>query len=148
MSTPSAWGLLVRWLFWAILKDSLPFLYLKKKWKKWIQGLHRKFLEFHFSLKSPKIFVQVLEKSFECSGLERVFLMLFGCPRQNINHSSENLKGIYIKCSMFYAIINYQFTTSELKKVEKLVNQTVQALKPYQNRLGMCIFVQSVKSYS
>ena len=58
--------------------------------------------------------------------------MLFGCPRQNINHSSENLKVIYIKCSMFYAIIiNYQFKTSELKNVEKLVKQTVQALKPY-----------------
>ena len=74
--------------------------------------------------------------------------MLFGCPRQNINHSSENLKVIYIKCSMFYAIINYQFKTSELKNVEKLVKQTVQALKSYQNRLGMCIFVQSVKLYS
>ena len=32
---------------------------------------------------------------------------------------------------MFYAIINYQFKTSELKNVEKLVTQTVQALKPY-----------------
>ena len=29
---------------------------------------------------------------------------------------------------MFYAIINYQFKTSELKNVEKLVKQTVQAL--------------------
>ena len=59
------------------------------------------------------------------------FLMLFGSPRQNMNHSSENLKVIYTKCSMFYAIINYQFKTSELKNVEKLVKQTVQALKPY-----------------
>ena len=33
----------------------------------------------------------------------------------------------YIKCT----IINYQFKTSELKNVEKLVKQTVQALKPY-----------------
>ena len=49
---------------------------------------------------------------------------------------------------MFYAIINYQFKTSELKNVENLEEQTVQALKPYQNRLGMCIFVQSVKLYS
>ena len=57
--------------------------------------------------------------------------MYFGCPRQNINHSSENLKVIYVKCSkMFYAIINYQFKTSELKHVEKLVKQTVKALKP------------------
>ena len=29
---------------------------------------------------------------------------------------------------MFYAIINQQFKTSELKNVEKLVKQTVQAL--------------------
>ena len=57
--------------------------------------------------------------------------MLFGCPRQNINHSSENLKVIYIEFSMFYAIINYQFKASELKNVETLVKQTVQALKPF-----------------
>ena len=30
---------------------------------------------------------------------------------------------------MFYAKINYQFKTSELKNVAKLVKQTVQALK-------------------
>ena len=58
-------------------------------------------------------------------------MMLFGCPRQNINHSSENLKVIYIKYSMFYAINDYQFKTSNVKNVEKLVKQTVQALKPY-----------------
>ena len=50
--------------------------------------------------------------------------MLFGCPRQNINHSSENLRVIYIKCS-FYGISNYQLKTSELKTVDKLVKQTV-----------------------
>ena len=49
---------------------------------------------------------------------------------------------------MFYAIINYQFKTSELKNVEKLVKQTVQALKSYENRLGICIFIQSVKLHS
>ena len=32
---------------------------------------------------------------------------------------------------MFYAKINYQFKTSELKNVVKLVKQTVQALKPF-----------------
>ena len=68
---------------------------------------------------------------FECKWPGKCFLMLFGSPRQNMNHSSENLKVIYIKCSMFYAIINYQFKTSELKNVEKLVKQTVQALKSY-----------------
>ena len=57
--------------------------------------------------------------------------MIFGCPRQNINHSSENLKVIYIKFSMLYAIINYQFKTSELKNVEKLVKQMVQDLNSY-----------------
>ena len=74
--------------------------------------------------------------------------MLFAWPRENINHSSENLKVIYIRYSMFYAIINYQFETSGLKNVEKLAKQTVQALKSYYNRLGMCIFVQSMKLYS
>ena len=74
--------------------------------------------------------------------------MIFGCPRQNMNHNSEHLKAIYTKCSMFYAIINYQFKRSELKNVERLVKQTVQALEPYNNSLEMCIFVQSVKLYS
>ena len=55
--------------------------------------------------------------------------MLFGCPRQNIYHSSEKLKVIYIKCFLFYTVINYQFKTSELKNLEQLVEQTVQALK-------------------
>ena len=32
---------------------------------------------------------------------------------------------------MFYAIIDYQFKTSELKNVEKLVKQTVQALQSH-----------------
>ena len=32
---------------------------------------------------------------------------------------------------MFCALINYQFKTSELKDVEKLVKQTFQALKSY-----------------
>ena len=73
-------------------------------------------------------------------------MALFGCLRQNINHSSENLKVIYIKCSMFYAIINYQFKTSELKNVEKLVKQTVQALKSYQNtgNAHFCTICESI----
>ena len=44
--------------------------------------------------------------------------MLSVCLRQNVNHSSENLMVIYIKCSLFYAIINYQVKTSELKNLE------------------------------
>ena len=31
---------------------------------------------------------------------------------------------------MFYAIINYQFKTNELKNIEQLVKQAVPALKP------------------
>ena len=58
--------------------------------------------------------------------------MLFGCPRQNVIHSSENLKVIYIERSMFYAINNYQFKTSEGKQFKPL--------KSYG--LGMCIFLQ------
>ena len=42
-----------------------------------------------------------------------------------------NVKVIYIKCAMFYAIIDYQFKTSELKNVENLVKQTVKALNSY-----------------
>ena len=67
--------------------------------------------------------------------------MLFGCLRQNINHSSKNWKVIYIKCSMCYAIIKYQFKTSELKNVEKLVKQTVQALKSYCRIDWKCAFL-------
>ena len=59
--------------------------------------------------------------------------MLFGCVRQNINDSSEKLKLIYIKNFLSYAI-----KTSELKNIEKLAEETVQALKPCENGLGMC----------
>ena len=37
---------------------------------------------------------------------------------------------------MFYAIMKYQFKTSELKNVEKLVEQTIQELKPCYNGTG------------
>ena len=59
----------------------------------------------------------------------KCFLMRFACPRQNINHSSEKLKVIYIRHLLFYVIINYRFKISELKNIEKLLEQTVQALK-------------------
>ena len=69
--------------------------------------------------------------NFECSGLESV-LNAFGCSRWNRTHSLEKLKAIYMKHFLFYLIIKlqYQFQTSELKNVKKLVEQTVQALKP------------------
>ena len=49
---------------------------------------------------------------------------------------------------MLYTVIDYEYKTSELKNVEKLVEQTIQALKSCWSRLGMCIFVQSVKLHS
>ena len=55
--------------------------------------------------------------------------MLFGCPRQKLNHSSEKLNVIHIKRFLFYAMSNYNFNRGELEDVEKLVEQTVQALK-------------------
>ena len=55
--------------------------------------------------------------------------MLFDCPRQSIIHSSENLKVTYIKCSMFYAISNYQFKTSELKTSDKFGEASSPSLK-------------------
>ena len=60
-----------------------------------------------------------------------------------MNHNSEHLKVIYTKCSMVYAIINNQFKRSELKNVEKMVKQTLQALEPYKNSLGMGVTKQS-----
>ena len=54
--------------------------------------------------------------------------MLFGCVRQNINDSSEKLELIYIKNFLSYAI-----KTSELKNIEKSVEETVQDLKPCEN---------------
>ena len=71
--------------------------------------------------------------------------MLFGCPRRNINHSSEKLNVIHIKRFLFYAMSNYNFKTGELENVGKLVEQTVQALKLSWNGLEMWIFVQPVK---
>ena len=74
--------------------------------------------------------MQVLEKSLNFFSTLNVVAWNFDAfwlSKTNINHGSENLKVIYLKCT----IINYQFKTSELKNVEKLVKQTVQALKPF-----------------
>ena len=65
--------------------------------------------------------MQVLEKCLnffncECSGLyQKGFLVLFGCLRQRINHSSENLKVIYIKrfCLVQELIINLRQANRE-----------------------------------
>ena len=51
----------------------------------------------------------------------KVFYDAFWLSKTKIDHGSENLKVTYIECT----IINYQFKTSELKIVEKLVKQTV-----------------------
>ena len=73
--------------------------------------------------------------------------MLFGCPRHNINHSSENLKVIYIKRFCLYARINCQLKTSELKNLEKLVDQAVLAFEVLLASTGNVHFC-TVKLYS
>ena len=92
---------------------------------------------------------KVLEKRFQFSVRTlvswKVFLSLFGCPIQNIIHSSETLKVIFITRFLFYAIINILRQVS-WKKVEKLVEQTVQPLESCYNGLEMCNFLHSVKS--
>ena len=50
----------------------------------------------------------------------------------------------YMKWLLFYALINCQFKTSELKNLEKLVEQTVQTLMFHLNELPKCISVLSV----
>ena len=52
-----------------------------------------------------------------------------GASKLQVQHSvhSATLPPV----AALYAIINYQFKTNELKNLEKLVKQTVQALKPY-----------------
>ena len=57
--------------------------------------------------------------------------MLFSFQRQNISHSLEKLMVIYVKGYLFYTWINYQFKTSELKNVKKLMEQALLALKSY-----------------
>ena len=59
---------------------------------------------------------------------EKCFLMLFGFPRQNKDHTSEKFKVIYLKRFLFYTRIKYYFETSELKNMAKVVEETVQAL--------------------
>ena len=46
---------------------------------------------------------------------------------------------------MCSAIIKYQFNTSELENVEKLVKQTVQALKSYRRIDWKCAFLYYCK---
>ena len=57
-----------------------------------------------------------------------MFFNAFWFSIQNINHSSETFKVLYIKRFLFYARINHNFETSELKNIEKLVEKTVQGL--------------------
>ena len=112
------------WILGEVLENSLSFC--ASRWK---------VLEFLLTLNSVAWKV--------------VLMHFFGCPRQNMNHNSENLKVIYTKCSMFYAIINYQLKTSEsLKNVEKLVKQTVQALKNIIIRIDWdCAFLYNLWNY-
>ena len=61
------------------------------------------------------------------------FLMICACPQQNTLYKSQlkEVKGDLHKVFFFNKNynFNYQFKTNEFKNVEKLVEQTVQALK-------------------
>ena len=95
------------------------------------------------SMKSPLIFF-----NFECSSLKSV-LIAFWLSKTEYKSQRRELKGDLDKAFfLFYAITNYQFETSVQKNVEKLVDKTVQAFKPCQDGLRMCICVQSVKLLS
>ena len=83
-------------------------------------------------LKSPWILGEVREKSlnsiFPWKVLKflvawKVFFDAFVWPRQNINHGLENLKVIYKKCSMFYAIINYHAILDKWTEKRKEVGE-------------------------
>ena len=78
----------------------------------WILG---KVIEFHFSLKKVLKclckFLKILEFSSTLNVVAwKVFFNAFCLPRQNMTHSSEKLKVIYIKRLVLYN----QFKTSEL----------------------------------
>ena len=63
------------------------------------------------------------------------FLMLCGCSRQNTLYKSQlkevkgDLHKVFCFCFCKNYNFNYKFETSELKSVEKLVEQIIQALK-------------------
>ena len=114
----------------------------------------------HTVLKSPWNLEEVLEKSLNfCASTWKVldfsstlnvvawreFFLLFGCPRQNINHSSVNLMVIYINCSMFYAIIKLSilFKASELKEVGEANSSSLKVLLEWTRNVHF-----SVKLYS
>ena len=63
------------------------------------------------------------------------FLMLCGCSRQNTLYKSQlkevkgDLHKVFFFCFCKNYNVNYKFETSELKSVEKLVEQIIHALK-------------------
>ena len=100
---------------------------------------------FHFSLKSLQTSVQVLENSLNF--LQPFFLMLFGFQRQNISHSLETLMVIYVKRYLVYIWINYQFKTSKLKNVKKLMKPAFLALKSRFRMDWECTFLYNLWNY-
>ena len=60
---------------------------------------------------------------------------------------SENLKVIYIKLSLFYALINHKFKTSELKNVGKVGKANSSSLKLLFEQTGnvhFCTICESI----
>ena len=93
------WGIFHEWLLRVAINSNRPKLYWhrvptisKSTW--YLGGSPWKVLEFDFFLEKPLNFCANPWKVFEFSSTLnavswKVFLMFFGCPRQNVNHSSE-----------------------------------------------------------
>ena len=60
--------------------------------------------------------------------LNTFWLLKTECKSQ-LREVNGDLHTVFFLLLLFYVIVNYQFKTSELKNGEKLVKQTVQALK-------------------
>ena len=87
--------------------------------------------------------VTSLSYDFYCLGHPKSIKKHFPGHPFKAEENSRMFQGLAMKFKNF--LRKYQFKTSELKNVEKLVEQS---LKSCQNGLGMCIFVQSVKLHS
>ena len=74
--------------------------------------------------------------------------MLFVWPRQNINHGLQNLKVIYKKCCLFYAIINYHAIldkwTEKRKEVGEANSSSLKVLLEYTGNVHFCTICEII----
>ena len=74
--------------------------------------------------------------------------MLFVWPRQNINHGLQNLKVIYKKCCLFYAIIYYHAIldkwTEKRKEVGEANSSSLKVLLEYTGNVHFCTICEII----